>query len=380
MIKKNILIGPLPPPLNGQCIAFKMLCDGYGNRQIPHTVIDISPGDKERKDGGYTFSRFFSLLRPFLRALLFPFLSKRTVYLTIAQSWSGFLRDFVFITLAWIGKHRIILHFHGGGYDRFFNTQAQVRQKIIIWTLARAEKIIVLGENLKGLFNFVPNHEKKVIVVMNGLPFDSPQNQTIPKSLPGGNAPLRLVFLSNLIEFKGYLLLLEAVRILMHQHDINVTCEFCGDFLVTLDSERYTCANEARQDFLDRVRDYGLEKNIHWKGVVSGADKLKVLERAHFFVLPSTNEGQPLSIIEALAMGCVVISTKQPLIPEMLAHGDAGLLLESVTAEAIAETVRTVYLNPRRFEKLSGDAYLHYKKLFTREAHLNRLTTLLETP
>ena len=67
-----------------------------------------------------------------------------------------------------------------------------------------------------------------------------------------------------------------------------------------------------------------------------------------FFILPTTyrNEAQPLAIIEALAYGCAVISTPHRAIPEMLAYGDAGILVEANRPDLIAEWVKKTNREP----------------------------------
>lgn len=87
---------------------------------------------------------------------------------------------------------------------------------------------------------------------------------------------------------------------------MRVEASFWGSFLANKpDDIRVTGPGQARELFKSLVRERGLGANICYRGVVSGAEKLRALEWAHFFVLPThyDNEGQPLSIIEAMAQG-----------------------------------------------------------------------------
>ena len=78
--------------------------------------------------------------------MVLPFLQHRNFYLTIAQSWNGFLRDLWFIALAKLGRHRIVLHLKGGSYDNFYDSLGNFRQWVVRKTLSGADCIIVLGD------------------------------------------------------------------------------------------------------------------------------------------------------------------------------------------------------------------------------------------
>ena len=376
-----VLVGPRPPPVTGQSLSFTMLCDGFSERGLPFRVIDISPLDPERRDGSFSWRRVRTLMRPFLNGL--PFLVRRDqiLYLTIAQSWNGFLRDLVFISLAVAGGQRVVLHLKGGNYDGFYQQQSDGRRRLIRATLSKATRIVVLGECLRPMFSFLPHHQEQVVVVYNGLPARTPQLPPHPKTLPtSGDTPVRILYLSNLIETKGYLDVLEAVRLLVQDDRVNVECHFCGDFALAADSTRFSSIGEAERDFFKRVDRYGLAKRVFWKGTVSGVEKEGELRDAHFFVLPTNyvNEGQPVSIIEALAHGCVVVSTPYRTIPEMLAATEeVGMLVPYASPADIARAVLGCVRDGARFRRLSEQAMLQYKRRFSRSAHLDALIAVI---
>jgi glycosyltransferase involved in cell wall biosynthesis len=370
------MIGPLPPPLIGQSLAFKMICDEMKRLGLPHRVLNIGGRQLERRDGSFSFSRSTNLIHPFLLASTLPFRKPKIVYLTIAQSWFGFLRDMLFIFFSSFGNHRIILHLHGGNYERFYSCQPVFRKALIRWSLSKAEKIVVLSESLKSMFDFLPDSRTRIAVVHNGLPSRSPGESLEPKSLPeNGKSPVRILYLSNLIESKGYLDVLEAVHLLDSGHGISLEVHFCGKFLLGSDIHNYPSPRKAREDFEGRVREYGLSNRVVWKESVEGREKQEELGKAHFFILPTyyNNEGQPLSVIEAIASGCCVITTRYRAIPELVDHGNAGLFVEAKNPTAIAESVLSMIRDPKRYREVSRRAVRHYREHFTREAHLESL-------
>jgi glycosyltransferase involved in cell wall biosynthesis len=66
------------------------------------------------------------------------------------------------------------------------------------------------------------------------------------------------------------------------------------------------------------------------------------------FVLPSGNEGTPVTAIEALASGCPVVATRVGGVPDVVRDGEDGFLVEVGAAEEVAD----------RLERLAGDPEL----------------------
>ena len=370
--RKVILVGPTSPPYTGMAAAFNTLVEGMRERRIAHDVVDLTRTGTLQ---GVSLGRVVQYVR-ILSAYLGSMASGRgTVYITIAQSRQGFFRDMVMIHIASVFGHRVVLHLHGGAYDRFYEEQPPWLRKLIRSTLLKADSVLVLSERLKKMFDFEPALESRLRVVQNGLPFGAAgraARQT--KRLPGPGEPIRILYLSNLIESKGYLDLLEAVSILTGRHGLNVICDFCGLFLPHRDDRRLKGA-DGRKVFDEFVKNNRLEKIAVYRGPVTGDGKRELLEKAHFFVLPTgyDNEGQPISIIEAMAHGCVIVSTDYRAIPDMVEDGATGRLVARGNPEAIADAIREISSDPERYEKMSAAAMRLYEAKFTREAYIDRL-------
>ena len=82
-----------------------------------------------------------------------------------------------------------------------------------------------------------------------------------------------------------------------------------------------------------------LEENVSFLGWISGKEKEEALRRASVYVLPSYFEGQPLSVLEAMANYCVVVASDTGGIPMMVENEVTGLLVPVKDADAIAEAV-----------------------------------------
>ena len=129
---------------------------------------------------------------------------------------------------------------------------------------------------------------------------------------------------------------------------------------------------------------YSGEKNLEGyvtlHGQVKGEQKTKILEESHIFVLPTEYqaEGQPISIIEAMAYGMPVIATRWRGIIEQVIDSKTGYYVEYQNPLDIANRVENVISDNSHFSELCKNAYEHYSKSFTREAHIRNMIALFD--
>ena len=94
MIKRKILlIGILPPPINGQAVAFQSLA----NELSVETLI-IS--GKRNVNIWNKISKIFNYFGVLVQLIFKLFVNKYVVYHTISQSREGFMRDFLIVIIS----------------------------------------------------------------------------------------------------------------------------------------------------------------------------------------------------------------------------------------------------------------------------------------
>ena len=76
------------------------------------------------------------------------------------------------------------------------------------------------------------------------------------------------------------------------------------------------------------VNEKKLKKYIKVLGWIDKDKKEKYLRECSIFILPSYNEGMPMSIIEAMAYKNAVISTNVGGIPQVIDNNKNGILIE----------------------------------------------------
>jgi glycosyltransferase involved in cell wall biosynthesis len=370
MKHKNILlIGVLPPPINGQTLAFQALIDGLDAK-----VLTLS--GMKAKNFKIKTTKILIYLRLLIRLIGIISFKKYVVYHTLSQSKEGFMRDFPIVFISKLFGCKVIGHIHGGNYDGFYQNQNTFFQTLIRKMLIQIDSIIVLSENMKKMFDFVPEICFKIKVVNNGLPWYFEDNLLKIKRLPQNNQePIKILFLSNLIESKGYLDVLEATQILVNRYGYNVQTDFCGDFGYYNDARRFDNLADAKHYFFDFISKNNLQNHINYHGVVTGEKKKQLLEEAHFFILPTNyiNEGQPISIIEAMAYRCVILTTHYRGISEMITPNDSGVYVDFGSPESIALEVKKIIEKPAEFQKISEGGHQVFQEKFTKEKHLRAL-------
>lgn len=244
----------------------------------------------------------------------------RVVYLPLTQTAAGFLRDAGFLLLARLFRRKILLHFHGGAFAAF---RERFRHQRLLRFCLRGAHAVVLGERFRPE---VADLVAEVHVVPNGT-------EEISAGQRNGN---RVLFLSNDRPGKGLATLEKAIPLVKAQ----------------------------RSDVEFVVAGAGTPR-----GAVDGEEKRKLLAEADLFVLPTElEEGQPLSIVEALAAGLPVVATPKGCIPDMVRDNLNGRLVPPGDPAALAGAV--LALLPHAPELGSASRAL-YRACFTSEAFRN---------
>ncbi len=102
------------------------------------------------------------------------------------------------------------------------------------------------------------------------------------------------------------------------------------------------------------AKSLGLSGRVHFLGY--RADPREYLFPADIFVLASHSDPGPLVIAEARNAGCAIVATNVDGIPEMLDHGEAGILVPPAQPEQLARAIEQLLESPenmRRFSELA---------------------------
>ncbi len=112
------------------------------------------------------------------------------------------------------------------------------------------------------------------------------------------------------------------------------------------------------------VRQLNLTDAVRFLGLQGRSAVCRLLAECSLFVLPSRVEPFGIAIIEALASGKPVVSTKVGGIPEIIENGSNGLLVEPDDPQALCEAMRTVWDDPALARELAAAGQATVKQRF----------------
>ena len=102
-----------------------------------------------------------------------------------------------------------------------------------------------------------------------------------------------------------------------------------------------------------RARQTGVQ--VEFRGVVPNQELPAILADADVFVLPSSREGHPKALLEAMSCGLPCVGTNVPGIREVLHHLDNALLCD-LTKEDLASKITQILIDPELAARLGRQA------------------------
>jgi glycosyltransferase involved in cell wall biosynthesis len=210
---------------------------------------------------------------------------------------------------------------HSGEFDRFFANAPGLVRLLIRATLERADTVIALGDKWADrLRDIAPR--ARIVVVPNAIRPDSPvEHQT--------SGPVHVVFLGRVGDSKGTFTLLDS------------WAKMLADSGATVQA-RLTIAGDGEIDRArDRVAALGVGASVYVRGWIANTTVPELLASAQILVLPSQNEGQPMSILEAMAKGVCVVASNVGGIPELLDE-TCGVLVNPDDVTELADAITYV--------------------------------------
>lgn len=355
---RALFIGPLPDPVTGQSLACEVF---FGALRERFDVDVVNLSKPSFRQGVGSTSRVREVLQ-IVRQVRAAQSSVDVIYFTISESLAGFAKDLVIYAVCFAKLPRMIVHLHGGaGMRVLMRGRWGLLRALNAFFLRRVGAIIVLGQRHLDVFagaapvtsiHVVPNFAQDEL-------FSNPQAIEAKFSQL---RPLRLLFLSNLLPGKGYTELLRAFAALPPATRESLWIDFAGGFE----------SNDDRQAFLAGIAPFG---NLRYHGVVRGEQKRALFTNAHVFCLPTyyASEGQPISILEAYASGCAVITTDHSGIFDTFADGVNGIAVEKRSVESLRSALARIAAAPSTLLPIALNNHRTALQQYTTKRYNDRL-------
>lgn len=197
------------------------------------------------------------------------------------------------------------------------------------------KKIIELGFNKE--INFLPN-------------FINIKEYT-PKFEPGKKS---ICYFGRLSEEKGLFTLLEAIK------NIDIRLKIIGE-------------GQLEERLKAKVKNDKIN-NIDFLGYKTDNNLSKEIKDSMFIVIPSEcYENNPRSILEAFALGKPVIGSKSGGIPELVNHGNTGLIFEPGNFADLRNKIIRLINDPDRIKEMGINARKFVEEMYNPEDHYQKL-------
>jgi len=251
---------------------------------------------------------------------------------------------------------KVVIHMHGADIETWYEHLNPLNKKIARYFIGCADKVIVLGENWRAFMEKIVQRKDQIEVVYNAVCVP-PQNAYALNSK-------NIIFLGMIIPRKGIVDLLDALKLIDQKlpKDINVLL-YGSDKNNNIDS---------------LISERNLNKRVRFCGWLNGENKAECFRSAMINVLPSYNEGLPMSILETMAYGIPNITTSIAAIPEVVFDGENGFLITPGDVKSLAQKILTLSSDQNLRKKFSEKSYEIIVEKFAVEEHLNRVLALYE--
>ncbi|RTZ02056.1 glycosyltransferase [Flavobacterium bomense] len=358
---KILIIGPFPEPINGCSLANAILLKQLRlNNTVSVDVINTNSKNISSKNvGHFTVSKVFSFLKVYKK--IFNINKSDVVYTTPGQTFYGIVKYIPFYFYCLLIGRPYIIHIHGNHLGNEYKALRGFKKCFFSFYIKKASAGIVLSNSLKVNFNGLLN-PKKIFIVENFAQDDLIQKEKIskPKDM------LRLLYLSNLMKEKGVIDFLDSL-ILLKKEGIIFVADIAGKI-------------EDESKFMINNKFNKLHGFIKYHGVVSGQCKIDLLEKSNVFILPTyyRMEGQPISLIEAMATGNIIVTTNFSGIPDII-NKDNGYYVQAKNPESILEVLMKIDQNlDANINKYSHRNIEYVKCNFTEAQFANKILNVIK--
>ncbi len=398
---KLLLFAHVPPPHHGQSYMVKLMLDGFGGDQrkrhaqpptAPYNIecyhVDVRLSQRLEEIGDLRLGKIFLLFFFCLRAIWcrFRYGLDTFYYVPTPGKTSALYRDWLVMLLCRPFYKRIILHWHAAGLAKWLETCTQIRARAFTYRLMKqADLSIVLSRyNRADAEKLFP---KRIEVISNGIPDPCAgyENSVLPRrkarlearrrlqagetlstqeqANAGGDPQIvRVLYLAHCTREKGAFDAMRGValankKLIQQGSPVYFRLTVTGTFVTPDD----------RAEFDQLMKDGTISGCVQYAGFVAGAQKEKLLREADIFCFPTfyPNENQPVNLIEAMAFGLPIVTTRWRSLPELFPAGYPGLaevrspeqvadgLLKALTEDG--EVLRGIFLKNFALESyLSG--------------------------
>jgi glycosyltransferase involved in cell wall biosynthesis len=363
MTKRLLFIAPLPPPTDGQSKASAEALKAFIELGWEIDILNIRRRHIKRTISTEIlriFDVFIYLYKSFKYSR-----KANSIYYSLSESYLGNIKDLLIYILLWGKIKYVTLHMLGGtGMDKLLN-QNKFTSFINCFFMKKMNAVIVEGDRGRSIFKKYFSENK--IKIINNFADDYLHSANDAVVVKFKNIEvLNILYLSNLLQGKGYMELFKGYVKLPLSIRQQMTLTFVGGF--------QDINNE--QEFLSLIAN---ETDIKYLGkFIDGAEKKELYLKSHIFCLPTyyPYEGQPISILEAYATGCAVITTNHAGIPDVFKDNVNGMLVKAMDSDDITRALTDLFYNKDKIQDFAFNNLLEAQTMYKTKIYRDKIKSI----
>jgi glycosyltransferase involved in cell wall biosynthesis len=330
-----LLVGPLPPPPGGmanQTHQLAVLLAGEGYRvNVVQVNVAYRPAWVARLRGVRALFR----LLPYVLRLWRAAKAVDLIHVMANSGLAWYLFAAPAVWIGWIRNTPVIVNYRGGDADKFFSRQFRwVRP-----TLMRASAIIVPSEFLKTVF---VKYGVATTLVPNIINLDAFRPATFRPRTP------TIIITRNLEPIYDVGTAIRAFALVVRNHpDARLTIAGSGPSRVELEQ---------------LARELHVDDRVYFSGQLDNSVLPDVYRAASVFVNASLVDNMPISLLEAMASGVPIVSTKVGGVAYLVKDGETAFLVPPKDPEAMAEAIGRVLADTELASRIAKNALVQVEQ------------------
>ena len=355
--KDILLVLRIPPPFGGGEIIGLLLRDYFVSKC---SLLEFKrPRASKKTQGRVSLGNLWFGVEYISTTILRLIITRpQVVYLDLPKNFVAFLRTSFILSACILLRVRVIGDLAGAHFE--FLSSNPFCNRLGLFFLKRVYKIRVLSRSIER--NLTTYELGNLVSISNGIPDPS---TTWQESKELSNS-VNFLYVGKISASKGIGTILEFIDAYI-QEDVVFHVHIVGEW-----------ENRQTQLWVEEIiRSHDLSRYVTFHGILVGEEKWEVFRKCHMLIHPTNFDGQPVTMLESLAMGLPVIATKVGAIPDTVDDGVTGYLMRENTAEEIIQGVRMIMGDPETYRRFSGEARRAYHEKYRVDLFLSKMENLL---
>ncbi|MCI5160761.1 MAG: glycosyltransferase [Candidatus Electrothrix sp. AX5] len=267
-------------------------------------------------------------------------------------------REFVITIVSRCAGAKTIQQIHSA--EAAFYLENSLKRILFKLSMIGVNRTLVLTPWWKSTFS--SNGIKNIDIMPNPLPvhLEEKAKSTFIKKTEDDSSILNVLVLTRLVEGKGVDLAIESMK--CYSGSIKLVIAGEGPLLVRL---------------MHKVREFGLEKKVFFRGWLHGQLKQDALDQASILCHQTTFDSMPMNILEAMANGIPVIALNHGSIPDLVKHNKTGYLLDDPSPKELANAIKSLLSYKKRI-KMGLEAKKYVLENYSIEKAASNIKNILE--